>query len=67
MTRFSVSSAILTEISGSIPFGRAQKPELWDYADGVDTMEFSIKLISLVAMKNVTPITKDDSFGFRWH
>ena len=24
----------------SIPFGKAQSPELWDYADGVDTMEF---------------------------
>ena len=23
-----------------IPFGKAQQPELWDYADGVDTMEF---------------------------
>jgi hypothetical protein len=25
---------------GSIPFGKAQTPELWDYADGVDTMRF---------------------------
>ena len=24
----------------SIPFGRAQQPELWDYADGVDTLAF---------------------------
>ena len=23
-----------------IPFGKAQRPELWDYADGVDTMGF---------------------------
>lgn len=23
-----------------VPFGKSQKPELWDYADGVDTMEF---------------------------
>lgn len=23
-----------------IPFGKAQKPELWDYADGVDTLKF---------------------------
>ncbi len=23
-----------------IPFGKAQRPELWDYADDVDTMEF---------------------------
>ena len=24
----------------SVPFGKAQSPELWDYADGVDTMGF---------------------------
>lgn len=24
----------------SLPFGKAQEPELWDYADGVDTMRF---------------------------
>ena len=23
-----------------IPFGNTQKPNLWDYADGVDTVEF---------------------------
>src|SRR5690606_32672077 len=23
-----------------VPFGESQKPELWDYADGVDTMKF---------------------------
>ena len=23
-----------------VPFGQAQQPELWDYADGVDTLEF---------------------------
>ncbi len=27
-----------------IPFGQSQKPELWDYADGVDTMEFLLGL-----------------------
>jgi hypothetical protein len=32
------------EINGAIPFGCAQKPELWDYADGIDTMEFLLKL-----------------------
>jgi hypothetical protein len=32
------------EITGSIPFGRAQKPELWNYADGVDTMEFLLSI-----------------------
>lgn len=25
---------------GSLPFGEAQQPALWDYADGVDTLEF---------------------------
>jgi len=25
---------------GSLPFGSLQKPELWDYADGVDTLKF---------------------------
>ena len=25
---------------GFVPFGQAQKPKLWDYADGVDTMKF---------------------------
>ena len=29
---------------GLIPFGQAQTPQLWDYADGVDTMEFLTKL-----------------------
>jgi hypothetical protein len=29
--------------SGGIPFGRAQQPELWDYADGIDTIEFLLK------------------------
>jgi hypothetical protein len=24
----------------NVPFGQAQKPELWDYADNVDTMQF---------------------------
>tara|TARA_B100001758_G_C18409962_1_gene614920 strand:+ start:116 stop:1120 length:1005 start_codon:yes stop_codon:yes gene_type:complete len=27
-----------------IPFGRAQKPNIWDYADGVDTIEFLMSL-----------------------
>ncbi len=29
---------------GRIPFGKAQSPEVWDYADNVDTMEFLKKL-----------------------
>jgi hypothetical protein len=32
------------EFQGSIPFGTAQQPELWDYADGVDTLDFLSKL-----------------------
>ena len=28
----------------NVAFGQTQSPELWDYADGVDTMEFLIKL-----------------------
>lgn len=36
-----VSNAI---IEGSIPFGTTQKPELWDYADNVDTIEFLLKV-----------------------
>lgn len=27
-------------IKNSIPFGRSQHPQLWDYADGVDTIKF---------------------------
>jgi hypothetical protein len=29
---------------GSVPFGKAQTPELWDYADGADTMKFLSEL-----------------------
>ncbi len=29
---------------GSYPLGKAQEPELWDYADGVDTLEFVTQL-----------------------
>ncbi len=28
----------------NIPFGKAQRPELWDYADDVDTLEFLLSL-----------------------
>ena len=30
-------------MTGAIPFGRAQHPALWDYADGVDTVDFLLK------------------------
>jgi hypothetical protein len=29
---------------GALPFGTSQQPELWDYADGVDTLAFLLKL-----------------------
>ena len=32
------------EVSNSIPIGKAQQPDSWDYADGVDTMEFLVNL-----------------------
>ena len=28
------------DFENKIPFGKAQSPELWDYADGVDTLKF---------------------------
>ncbi len=31
-------------LSGAIRPGRSQQPELWDYADGVDTLEFLLNL-----------------------
>jgi len=31
-------------LSTNIPFGKAQNPNLWDYADGVDTIAFLLKL-----------------------
>lgn len=30
--------------SQDVPFGESQNPELWDYADGVDTLEFLLAL-----------------------
>ena len=36
---------IVGSSSEYIPFGKAQEPELWDYADGVDTLEFLSKSI----------------------
>lgn len=31
-------------IKNALPFGKAQQPELWDYADNVDTLEFLLSL-----------------------
>jgi hypothetical protein len=38
---------VLTNSKGvpnSVDFGKSQQPELWDYADGVDTLKFLINL-----------------------
>jgi len=32
------------EVENSIPFGKTQQPELWDYADNVDTLQFLLKI-----------------------
>ncbi|MGL2967183.1 acyl-CoA reductase [Flavobacterium sp. XGLA_31] len=31
-------------VANSIPFGQTQKPQLWDYADNVDTLQFLIQI-----------------------
>ena len=33
-----------TNFAGTVPFGKSQLPELWDYADGVDTIKFLLGL-----------------------
>jgi hypothetical protein len=35
---------VVGKLNGYIPFGKAQSPELSDYADGVDTMAFCLSL-----------------------
>lgn len=32
------------DFNDAVPFGKSQSPELWNYADGVDTLEFLLKL-----------------------
>ena len=39
-----VSSADIKASNQVVGFGESQQPALWDYADGVDTMDFLIKL-----------------------
>jgi hypothetical protein len=34
----------MTEIVGITPLGMAQRPQLWDYADNIDTVDFLLKL-----------------------
>ena len=31
-------------ISGAVPFGKAQQPSLWEYADGVDPISFLLEI-----------------------
>jgi hypothetical protein len=31
-------------MENEIPFGKTQKPELWDYADNVDSIEFLLSI-----------------------
>lgn len=31
------------EAEGILPFGKTQEPELWDYADGIDTIKFILE------------------------
>lgn len=33
-----------SNIPGEIPFGQTQRPELWEYADGIDTLDFLLSL-----------------------
>lgn len=33
-----------SSINNSIPFGKTQQPELWDYADNVDTIKFLLSI-----------------------
>lgn len=35
---------VVGKTAGYIPFGKAQYPDLWDYADGVDTLHFLLHL-----------------------
>lgn len=39
-----VSNLDLNTCNQVVPFGQSQQPKLWDYADGVDTMDFLTKL-----------------------
>ncbi|MDB5152506.1 MAG: acyl-CoA reductase, partial [Mucilaginibacter sp.] len=39
-----VSVVPLTVSNQAVDFGKSQQPALWDYADGIDTMDFLTKL-----------------------
>ena len=40
----SIQCIVGSDLNHAIPFGKAQEPQLWDYADDVDTMLFLSKL-----------------------
>jgi hypothetical protein len=39
-----VSATLLKAGNQVVDFGKSQQPALWDYADGIDTMDFLTKL-----------------------
>ena len=39
-----IQCVVSSQISKGIPFGEAQNPNVWDYADKVDTMKFLLEL-----------------------
>ncbi|MDQ1088939.1 acyl-CoA reductase [Siphonobacter sp. SORGH_AS_1065] len=39
-----IQCMVSKDFPGSIPFGTTQSPQLWDYADGVDTLQFLTEL-----------------------
>lgn len=42
--RHKIQCVVGSGVSGAIPFGEAQNPGLWDYADNVDTIRFLAEL-----------------------
>lgn len=40
----SIQCIVASDLDDAIPFGKAQEPQLWDYADNVDTMQFLTNL-----------------------
>ncbi|NOU61196.1 acyl-CoA reductase [Marinifilum caeruleilacunae] len=39
-----IQCVVASDFESAIPFGKAQEPQLWDYADNVDTMQFLTRL-----------------------
>ncbi|WP_282125598.1 acyl-CoA reductase [Marinifilum flexuosum] len=39
-----IQCVVASDLDNTIPFGKAQEPQLWDYADNVDTMQFLTNL-----------------------